>query len=714
MQDLSERYYAAVTGDARHILLRAAVDISAPDIVYGAAQAQSAASFSRPDQLHNKIMDLAPPYATLERNRWLLNGAFAVLPPRAADIQGEVGYASGAVSGADGIFSPAQYVEMTFSGVDILQACSVYFPGADWDGVPADFTVEVLQGGTAYETRSFTGNQARSVSLSGFTVHNPDAIRVTASKWSIPGRRMRVTEIVPGLYELWDNHLLAACSVSQQVSFSCLSLPYGTCTLAMDNADRRFEPRNKDGIFRSIEERQGIDVSLGAETPEGAVLYQRLGVYYQYSGGWRTGDNSLTMQWDLVDIIGLLAGRQYLPPETLPSTLEGWIASLAGQLGPNFAGRYTVDAGYAALPLTAAAADVAGKSCGELLRMACMATGTFPRADAGTGYLAIEPLWNQGTKVTLDNLESYPVLRANDDLASIIFTLADGEDTQYVVSGNSTASSNTVQVDNPFIHTQAEALAAARMILSAYGGNQIETTGRGNPASELGDVDTVWLSESSAAAGRRMAQTFTFSGGVLRGCQSTLLQADGSFLFEEQAVLTASGSWTAPAGVTRLRLILVGGGDSGTAGEAGTWDSAGADGADGSGGRVWAATVDINPEQVFQAVIGQGGADGLPGGATAFGPYTSGDGQTYPYGYTDIASGSSYARTGVQAPLAGSGDGGVRGEGGVQGHRRREPSYDSEGNQIGSHWAVDNEPGAGTPGTAGASGCVVIYWEKQS
>lgn len=86
----------------------------------------------------------------------------------------------------------------------------------------------------------------------------------------------------------------------------------------MDNLDRRFEPRSKSGVFRSIEERQGIPVSIGVALPDGTVEYKPKGIYYQYSGGWKTGDNGLTMQWELVDIVGLVSGRQYIPPAQLP------------------------------------------------------------------------------------------------------------------------------------------------------------------------------------------------------------------------------------------------------------------------------------------------------------------------------------------------------------------------------------------------------------
>ena len=700
MISTSKEYRAAITGDSRRVLLKAVVDITDPDVVYGEAQGSAQAAFSNAEQLHNKTFDLTP-YATLERNRWLLNGKMKLIPDAGAD--GETGFVSQALSGDDGAFSTAQWVEMRFSNVSILQACSVYFPKADFDGVASDFTVEVYQGGTAYFTKTFTGNRADSVSLTGFTVYNPDAIRVTVTKWSLPGRRMRAVEIIPGIYEEWDSSIIAAFSVVQQANFACLALPYGTCTLKMDNLDRRFEPRSKAGVFQSIEDRQGIDVSIGVRTQAGDQ-YTHVGKFYQYSGGWRTGDNGLSMQWDLVDIVGLLADRQFLPPDTLPTTLGGWAAALVAQLGSNFEGLYTVDPDYANITLTASLADVTGKKCGELIRFACMATGTWPRADAETGHLTFEPFWAQGNKLTLDNLVSYPVMKANDDLAAIIFILNDGNNTQYVVSGNSTASSNTVSVSNPFIKTTAQALTAAKMILSTYGGNKLETTGRGDPSGEIGDVDTVWLNESIATTGRRQFQSFQFQNGVLQGCQSTLLQADGSFLYENREVITQSGVWTAPSGVTTLRLILVEKGGDGTDGADGTWSAAGADGVDGIGGKVWAGTVNINAGQTFDVSISDT--------ATVFGAYSSANGEVFPYGYTDVASGESYGRTGVKKPLPGSGDGGIKGIGGAQGRTHEESWKDKDGF---THYTdvIDRYPGKGTAGVKGATGCVVIYWDKE-
>lgn len=726
----SEAYRAAVTGDSRRMLLRAVIDIIDPDITYTTPTSSGEAVFSRPEQLYDKEMEISPNYATLERNRWLLDGSFLIYPDNYQG-SGQQGFSGDVLSGDDGTFTDPPWVQLNFSNVSILQACSVYFPGADFDGVPDTFTVEVIQGGTAYFTQTVTGNREEWAAFDGFTVQNPDCIKITVSKWSLPGRRMRIPEIIPGLYEAWTGDMIAAFTVTQQANFACLALPYGTCTLSMDNLDRRFEPRSKDGVFQSIEERQGITVSIGPRLPDGTAEYKQVGVYYQAAGGWTTGDNGLTMTWDLVDIVGLIADREYIPPSSLPTTLGAWVGSIVAQLGTNFANRYTVDPNYSGQALTCALADVQGQKCGQILMWACMATGTFPRADNSTGNLAVEPFWSQGNKLDLDNLNTYPIMKANGDLGSIIFTLNDGNQTQYVVGGTSAASPDTVSVQNPFIKTQAQALTAARMILSTYGGNQLETTGRGDPSSEIGDVDTVWLNESSATTGRRMSQTLQFSEGVLRDCQSIILQADGSFLFESMAVITESGSWTAPAGVTRLRVIIGQGGQGSGRGQdgyvsgsgnlpgSGVAAGEGQPGMDGAGGKIWSGTIDINPQQVFQVTIGQGGAAGpaygqagSEGGETTFGPYSSANGEVYPLGYTDIASGSSYGRTGVQSPSAGTSDGAAGGAGGTAGAGYWEQLFWPDGRPRGWDFVITVEPGPGHPGKAGASGFVVVYWDK--
>lgn len=734
MIECSDGYKSAIVGDTRRMYIKAVLELIDPDIVYSTSSGSGVAPFGKPEQLYDKEMVGGMRYATLEPGRWVLDGSASLIPDNPADVVGEVGYVGNTMSDDSGYFDGEVYAEIKFENVSILQACSVYFSEDAVDGVPEDFRVAVLSGDAEIYSKEYTGNSDTRVSLDGFTVYDPTAIRIYVTKWSIGRRRVRIMEILPGVYEEWTQDTLASLDIQMRGNFACLALPYGVCTLRMDNLDRRFEPRNKTGVFKSIEERQGIPVALGVKLDNGVVEYKQVGIFYQANGGWKTGDNAMTMQWELVDIIGLIADREFIASSTLPTTLSGWVAAIVAQLGTNFENKYHVDPNYASLAATVQSADdVNGKRCGDILRWVCMATGTWPRADAETGYLTAEPLWSQGNKMDLDNMSVYPVMKANDDLAALIFKLYDGKDTTLVVSGNATSSSNTLTISNPFIHTEAQALTASKQILSQYGGIKLETIGRGDPTSEIGDVDTVWLDESGATTGRRMEQSFVFSNGVLRDCKSVLLQADGSFLFENKQVFTRDGVFRTGANTTQLRLVIVQGGQGSTAGADGDIANVGSlwgpgkasDGNTGLGGMVWSGVINVNPNTDYVVTVGKGTNAGKAGetvpegGHSTFGVYSSASGKRFEFGFSDIASGDSYGRTGVQKPVDGTGDGAVAGVGGFDGSKEFshwEPIYNAEGEEVGKRavYTTLSLPTKGTEGADGADGCVVVYWDKEA
>lgn len=717
MLNVSDGFRAAIVGISRRMLARTVLEIIDPDTVYTTSNGSGAAPWSRPEQLQDRETASGPRYATLEHGRWMLDGAARILPDDYA-TEGQQGHVGDVLSGADGSFDGEVYAEQPFTNVSILQACSVFFPTDAEDGVAEDFRVVILSGTQEVYSQTVTGNRKTAVSFTDFTVYTPTAIRVYVTRWSLPSRRIRVLDIVPGIYEQWDGSSIVSVDVQMRANFAGLALPYSTARLRVRNEDRRFEPYTRSGIFKSIEERQAIPLFMGPVQADGTVEYAPIGVFYQKSGGWTTGQNDMYIDWDLVDICGLLANRAFQPPASLPTTLAGWFACFAAQLGDSFADRWHVDPDYAALPLTVnSAADLEDRTCGSLIRFACMATGTWPRADQETGDLTAEPLWDAGSKVTLDQLHDYPIKSANDELATLTFRLYDGtsDGSTVTLSGNSTSSSEDLTVDNPFIHTADAARVAARQILSQYGGIRLQADSRGDPATEIGDVDTIWISNSEAKTGRRMEQQFRLTNGILKKNRSTWLQADGSFLYQARVVLTESGTWTAPAGVTSLRLILVGHGGDGTDGTDGTWSHAGVDGVDGLGALVWSDTISINDGQTFTVTLSTD---------TVFGAYSSANGNRYANGYTDIASGDSFARTGVKSPLAGSGDGGAKGIGGEKGEKHEETYRDYTvnghlpGNTSGvyiekTRTVVDNEPTPGTPGVSGATGCVVIYYDKE-
>jgi hypothetical protein len=239
-----------------------------------------------------------------------------------------------------------------------------------------------------------------------------------------------------------------------------------------------------------------------------------------------------------------------------------------------------------------------------------------------------------------------------------------------------------------------------------------------------------------------MSQSFTIQDHVLQGCKSTLLQADGSYLYEASEVITNSGTWTSPAGVTKLRVVLGGGGQGGGKGEAGYIErggnvfgtqvvaEAGEDGVDGHGGMIWYDTINVNEQQEITISIGKGGAPGgtygdagSDGGNTTITvggvTYSSANGKIYDLGYTDILNGNSYGRTGVEVPLNGTSDGGKGGAGGAAGigymksYTYRPSGAASTVVNTAYELVVLKEPGNGDPGAAGADGFVLVFWDKE-
>lgn len=456
----------------------------------------------------------------------------------------------------------------------------------------------------------------------------------------------------------------------------------------------------------------------------GSPEYLPIGFLYLQNDGWKTGENDLTISWSLTTIIGLLAGRNYSPPGVLPTTFAGWLASIVSQLGANFVDRYTVDDTLGATSLTCNAEDVEDIKCGELLLDICMAAGAvvgypvYPRMDPETGYLMASTLLDDICQsISLDNLERYPVKSANDDIAALNFDISGSK---YTVAGTCTSSEITKSISNPFITSTALADAAAENILRFYGGNRFVISGRGNPAGELGDVDSIALDARQALSARRIKQQYRLQDGIMSGVASEFIRGSGNLDFNTRAVIDADGTYTVPDGVTQMYIVLVGGGQGGTDGTDGSDDANGIPGIAGSGGKIYAALIGATPGAELVVSIGQGGEPGIIGRATTFGTYSSADGSIYGNGLADVQHGTLYGYPGADGAIssvtvagavapAGTGSGGSGGSGGTKTIRATETVKDDEGNSVKLTY-ISQAAASGGSGSPGAAGCIVIYY----
>jgi hypothetical protein len=157
-------------------------------------------------------------------------------------------------------------------------------------------------------------------------------------------------------------------------------------------------------------------------------------------------------------------------------------------------------------------------------------------------------------------------------------------------------------------------------------------------------------------------------------------------VYSHYAVLTGSGTWTVPAGVTRIRVIVCGPGQGGQGGSGGSqpprYDRAGAGGeggAGGTGGKILEAGLAVSPGAGISYSAGSGtagggggsggsgaptsGAPGNPGASAAtpsaatFGPLSSNSGRSYPQGHYEPKTGYTIGADGPDGVKGGDGAG---------------------------------------------------------
>ena len=87
--------------------------------------------------------------------------------------------------------------------------------------------------------------------------------------------------------------------------------------------------------------------------------------------------------------------------------------------------------------------------------------------------------------------------------------------------------------------------------------------------------------------------------------------------YTNYALITSSGTWTVPAGITKVRATLIGGGQGGSSGLKGNSGNGkkggvgGAAGIPGQAGKVYVVTLDVEEGDELAIVIGSGGAGGV-------------------------------------------------------------------------------------------------------
>ena len=221
------------------------------------------------------------PYATLERNLWLLDGSREVVP---ASNYGEVGFVDNALSLEDKTFSANPIVTIGFTKVhtNLLQGVTITW--SDFlDEYAEEFIVTAYNGTNVVAKKTVTGNSSVTSPIM-VDIVNYDSITIEIVKWSMALRRARIDEVFIGANVIFSKRDVFSYSCSYNADPISAELPKSEVSFSLNNVDRTFNPYNAGGMSKYLIERQEISVRYGFKLESGIE--------------WISGGKFYLSEWD--------------------------------------------------------------------------------------------------------------------------------------------------------------------------------------------------------------------------------------------------------------------------------------------------------------------------------------------------------------------------------------------------------------------------------
>ena len=249
-------------------------------------------------------------------------------------------------------------------------------------------------------------------------------------------------------------------------------------------------------------------------------------------------------------------------------------------------------------------------------------------------------------------------------------------------------SDNIATVENATLVSLVNANAVADRLVRYYACTERIVNKMVTQRESPGDVVSVYHPYEDAAVQGCIESSDVTVSGKLASTESILVgyrpqMPEDIVTYNHRELLSGSGAWTVPAGVTSLRVILIGGGKRGTQGDSGesvmvssrSWPNSksfsspdasagkgGEGGQGGSGGNILDFTLDVTPGMIISFSAGLGETEEISATDSVFGSETSQNGSPSENGWTDITTGEIFGMPGKNGVKGG--DGGAEGESG--------------------------------------------------
>ncbi|WP_135553232.1 hypothetical protein [Paenibacillus cymbidii] len=487
MYPVSPAFQAAVYAPSRRVAGKVTFDISdvtAAGDVSNITVTTQATAISDKAQLIDKDRNATYNLATLETDRFRLDGSFSFADDAAPANNAERGYVSDALCDSDGEFASHPTITITFGSTHSSVGLTITFDAFNGE-YATDFIVTAYDASNVViDTVTVTGNTSTQPKPLGQLL-NYKKIVVEIVKWSVGDRRARVLEIDFGIVEVYTDDNLISMGLIEEMDMSGSKLPSPEFDFTVDNSDRAFNILNPTGFYKYLQQRQQVIAELGVDIGGGLIEYVPLGNYLLWE--WTSDEGSLTASFTARTNLDLMANFDYENGTPDSQSLADLAESLFALCGiPN----YSIDPALAGITTNSLAKKTTCKNALQMVALAGCANIFVTRDNTIT--LRCLSLGDPDDVVTLDNMYA----EAQIELEKIVKQVAVTYWTDLDTSSVSTVTAAGVDVGdvlklegNTFINSSGRATAVANWLLAqkAYRA-KYAINWRGNPAQELVDV----------------------------------------------------------------------------------------------------------------------------------------------------------------------------------------------------------------------------------
>jgi len=226
--------------------------------------------FSRFETLDYRY-DYGNPIATLELNRWSLDGHSVIL----SDITEPNGYISDAISDENGLFASEPIITREFSTYHSIPGMTIVF---DTRCLEYPTKVEVIFYYGGVEVESVVQTLSNVESIINISSPNVDKIEIYAME-TLPYRRFRIEYIMYGSEVVFTNDDISSTRQCHDVDPLSRRLPQETMSFTIFDYEHRYDPDNPRGVYSYIDKRAPVSIRFGYDLPSGETEWLKADNY---------------------------------------------------------------------------------------------------------------------------------------------------------------------------------------------------------------------------------------------------------------------------------------------------------------------------------------------------------------------------------------------------------------------------------------------------